>query len=202
MDRLGSLEIPETERLIKQAFDAGRRREAMEQAVRLYGPEILGYIASVLRDEDWARDVFARLCEDLWAGFDRFEWRSSFRTWAYRAARNAVVRARTRDRRPVRLDTRELDALPDVPRSTTRPHLRTENKLWLACFRDSLDPDEQTLLTLRIDRDLSWTDVALVLHGEQVLDDLPRATAQLRKRFERLKERLRRAAIEARSEER
>lgn len=194
---MDDLELPEAERAIKRAFDEGRRRDAMEHAVRLYGPELLGYITSVLRDEDWAREVFARLCEDLWAAFDRFEWRSSFRTWAYRAARNGVVSAATSRRRgPAQLDTEELQALPAVERSTTRPHFKTENKAWLASLRESLDPDEQTLLTLRVDREMSWNDVALVLHGEEALADLPRATAQLRKRFERLKERLRQAALE------
>ena len=193
---MNDLELPEAERAIKTAFDEGRRRDAMEQALRLYGPELLGYLTSVLRDEDWAREVYARLCEDLWAAFDRFEWRSSFRTWAYRAARNGAISARSGRRRPARLDTEDLQQIPAPERSTTRPYVKTENKAWLAQLRATLDPDEQTLLTLRIDRGMSWNDVAVVLGGEEALDDLPRASAQLRKRFERLKERLRQAAAE------
>ena len=168
----------------------------MDLAVRRYGPELLGYMISVLRSEDWARDVFAKLLEDLWKGFGAFEWRSSFRTWAYQAARNAVVKARTRDRRPARLDTEDMVALEAPEKSTTLPHLRTENKEWLARLREALDPDEQTLLTLRVDRKMAWNDVALVLLGDEAHEDLDRAAATVRKRFDRLKKRLREAALE------
>lgn len=190
------LDAPADEESIRAAFDAGDHREAMDRAVRRYGPELLGYMISVLRSEDWARDVFAKLLEDLWKGFETFEWRSSFRTWAYQAARNAVVKARTRDRRPMRLDTEDQAALQAPQKSTTLPHLRTENKEWLARLRAELDPDEQTLLTLRVDRKMAWNDVALVLLGDEAHEDLERASATVRKRFDRLKKRLRDAAID------
>jgi len=190
------LDAPADEKPIRAAFDAGDHREAMDRAVRRYGPELLGYMISVLRSEDWARDVFARMLEDLWKGFERFQWRSSFRTWAYQAARNAVVKAKTRDRRPVRLDTEDMAALEAPVKSTTLPHLRTENKEWLAALRAGLDPDDQTLLTLRVDRKMAWNDVALVLLGDEAHDDLERAAATVRKRFDRLKRRLRDAARE------
>ena len=192
---------PAGEEAIRAAFDAGDHRAAMDLAVRRYGAELLGYMISVLRSEEWAREVFARLLEDLWKGFERFEWRSSFRTWAYRAARNAVIRAKERDRRPARLDTETMAAIEAAPdKSTTLPHLRTENKEWLARFREGLDPDEQTLLTLRLDRRMSWNDVALVLLGDDAHEDLPRASATVRKRFDRLKQRLREAASQRASE--
>lgn len=189
-------DAPADEERIRAAFDAGDRREAMDLAVRRYGPELLGYMISVLRSEDWARDVFAKLLEDLWKGFERFEWRSSFRTWAYQAARNAVVKARTRDKRPARLDTEDMVAIEAPEKSTTLPHLRTENKEWLARLRAGLDPDEQTLLTLRVDRKMAWNDVAIVLLGDEAHEDPERAAATVRKRFDRLKKRLREAAIE------
>lgn len=193
---MSELDAPADEAPIRAAFDAGDHRAAMDLAVRRYGPELLGYMISVLRSEDWARDVFATLLEDLWKGFEGFEWRSSFRTWAYQAARNAVVKARTRDRRPARLDTEDMAVLQAPEKSTTLPHLRTENKEWLARLRAELDPDEQTLLTLRVDRKMAWNDVALVLLGDDALEDLDRSAATVRKRFDRLKRRLREAALE------
>jgi RNA polymerase sigma-70 factor (ECF subfamily) len=67
-------------------------------------------------------------------------------------------------------------------RSATAVHLRTETKTAVQKLRDELAPDEQTLLILRIDRDLGWREVAEVM-GEQ--------EATIRKRFERVKDRLR-----------
>jgi DNA-directed RNA polymerase specialized sigma24 family protein len=55
----------------------------------------------------------------------------------------------------------------------------------MAALRAELSPEDQTLLTLRVDRDLPWGDVA---------DILDEAEPALRKRFERLKLRLRELA--------
>jgi RNA polymerase sigma-70 factor (ECF subfamily) len=59
-------------------------------------------------------------------------------------------------------------------------------------LRESLDPEEQTLLILRVDKGMAWEDVAEVLRA----DGEPVAPAALRKRFERLKEKLGRLARE------
>ena len=51
-------------------------------------------------------------------------------------------------------------------------------------------------LVLRVDRGLPWADIAQVMLGEDAgADELTRCSAQLRKRFERLKIRLREVAI-------
>jgi RNA polymerase sigma-70 factor (ECF subfamily) len=57
-------------------------------------------------------------------------------------------------------------------------------------LRQALDPEERTLLVLRLDRELPWEEVALVLSG----DGAPLEPAALRKRFERLKGKLARMA--------
>jgi RNA polymerase sigma-70 factor (ECF subfamily) len=59
-------------------------------------------------------------------------------------------------------------------------------------LREELDPDEQTLLVLRIDRDMAWDEIAEVIHGPGADPrERTRQTASLRKRFERTKDRLR-----------
>ena len=66
-------------------------------------------------------------------------------------------------------------------------------------LRDHLPTDDQTLLILRVDRDLSWNEVALVMtyDGEAPTDDrVKRESARLRKRFELVKDRLRTLAEE------
>jgi RNA polymerase sigma-70 factor (ECF subfamily) len=59
-------------------------------------------------------------------------------------------------------------------------------------LRETLDPDDQTLLSLRLDRELEWEELAVVLSGEGT----PVTAVALRKRFERLKDRLGRLARE------
>ena len=67
------------------------------------------------------------------------------------------------------------------------PHLRTEVKSDVQKLREELTEEEQTLLILRVDRNLDWREVADILEIEE---------PALRKRFERLKDKLRRLAKE------
>jgi DNA-directed RNA polymerase specialized sigma24 family protein len=62
----------------------------------------------------------------------------------------------------------------------------------LEALRATLTPEEQSLLTLRVDRELSWREVAEVMAEEGRPADEP----ALRKRFGRLKEKLAGAARE------
>jgi len=59
-------------------------------------------------------------------------------------------------------------------------------------LRESLDSEEQTLLTLRLEKDMPWEEVAEVMRA----DGEPATPAALRERFERLKEKLGRLARE------
>jgi RNA polymerase sigma-70 factor (ECF subfamily) len=88
-------------------------------------------------------------------------------------------------------------ALTAQVRETTLVHLRTDVKDRVRALRARLAPDDQTLLVLRVDKDLGWRDIALVELGDDaptaVLD---RVAATLRKRFERVKQRLRELVAE------
>ena len=59
-------------------------------------------------------------------------------------------------------------------------------------LREHLDPDDQALLVLRVDKDLPWRDISLVFLGPESSEaELVRQAALLRKRFERVKTKLR-----------
>ncbi len=176
--------------------------EAATTALRRYGPELLGYLHAMAHTAADADELFSRLCEQLWKHLPTFRWESSVRTWAYVVARNllrAEARAAAGPRGKVEglRDTHASRIAADV-RSTTAIHLRTESKDALQRIRDRLDPDDRTLLILRVDRGMAWRDIAEVLHADEDIDPA-KASAALRKRFERLKERLRREMAEIRA---
>jgi hypothetical protein len=72
---------------------------------------------------------------------------------------------------------------------TYAPDGRAEKLMKL---RESLDHEEETLLTLRVDRAMPWEEVAGIIR----VDGEPATPAALRERFERLKEKLGRLARE------
>jgi RNA polymerase sigma-70 factor (ECF subfamily) len=188
---------------IRERLHAGDRDAAVTLAIRGYGPEILGFLTTTLRNGDVAADVFSQLCEDVWNGIGGFRGESSLRTWAYVLARHAAERHR-RDpyrRRAVPLSAHpSLSALEAEVRQSTATHQKSEVREAASRLRQELSEDDQTLLVLRIDRRLPWDDVARVFAGPGAATaEVKRHAAALRKRFERLKAELRKRVAGERS---
>ncbi len=173
---------------------------AATAAIDLYGGEVCGFLHAVARDDDLAAEAFAGFCEDLWRGLAGFRWEASLRTWSYALARNSLHRLRRDPRRRARNnialdDAREVIERAEQIRTATVQFMRTEVKDELRRLRDALDPDDHAILVLRIDRKMSWRDVARALPGDTD-ESVDRRAATLRKRFERAKTLLRSLATE------
>ncbi|HEY5920603.1 MAG TPA: sigma-70 family RNA polymerase sigma factor [Kofleriaceae bacterium] len=179
---------------IRSAHERGDMQEAVRRGLDIYQVEVYSFLCARLRSEADAHEVFSQLTEDIVRGITKFAWRASFRTWLYTLARNAAVRFETaRAQHAKRHDPISQVSDPiAVERSRTRPYLRTDVKDRFAALRESLSPEEQSLLVLRIDRDLSWDEVARIMYDGDEADDeeLQRHTTNLRQRFRQLKIRL------------
>jgi RNA polymerase sigma-70 factor (ECF subfamily) len=156
------------------------------------GPGLLGYLTAILRDDDDAREVLAAVAEHLLTAVTRFRGESTVKTWAYRIAWRTAMRFRDdpHRRRCAALHSSLAERLPAAERSSTAVYQRTATRDWLTQARSELSLEDQSLLTLRLDRGMSWADVAQVMAG----DDRSPDVAALRKRYERIKARLRQTA--------
>jgi len=162
---------------------------AATEALRAYGLPVLRYLRSMLHRDDAACEVFSELSKNLWAGLPRFRHEASFRTWMYKLAWTAAQdwRRRTARDHVRRLETTEEGKLVAEPRSTTPWHERTDARGRWQAIKASLSAEDRSLLVLRLEQRLSWREAAEVMasHGSAP------EPAALRKRFERLKHRLR-----------
>lgn len=178
---------------VRALRDAGDLHGAATEIIRHHGPRILRYLRSLLREEETAEDAFALFAEQIWTGLEGFRGDASVLTWSYTVAWRAALRQLRdpyrRRRRP--LEPGDYSRLVDEVRQSTLAHLRTEVRTGIARLRDSLQPEDQTLLYLRIDQQMAWKDVAEVLTAEGAVVE----EAALRKRFERVKRRLREIAV-------
>jgi RNA polymerase sigma-70 factor (ECF subfamily) len=196
-------EQTEREQQIRDACTAGQFEAAASVVIEGYGDEILSFLIARLRSPSDGREVFSMFAEDLWRGLPQFGWRCSMRTWAYTLARNAANRyasapQRIRGRNLTLSQSGQLSALVERVRSATHVYQQTAVKDRVRALREQLDPDDQMLLVLRVDRGMAWRDLAMAMAGEVELDDaaLEREAARLRKAFERVKDDLRRMATE------
>jgi len=193
------------ERDVLSCIDARDLKAAATLIVRGYGPEILGFLAARLTDETASSEAFSMFMEDLWRGLPAFECRSSVRVWAYTIARHAAIRLNAaphrRPKRNVPLSAPgALSKLAERVRTDTAPFLRTEFKDRVAKLRSQLSEEDRTLLVLRVDRALEWTDVARVFLPPDPPPSsraLTSEAAKLRKRFQLVKAKIRRMAAES-----
>ncbi|MFS8065043.1 MAG: RNA polymerase sigma factor [Byssovorax sp.] len=194
-------EREELEREIRRRLDQQDWTAAATLAIQGYGAEIFGFLLAFHRDEEDAAEVFSLFSERLWRDLSTFHGDCSFRTWAYVLARHAALNyrrdARRRQQRrrslPEGSAVSALSALVQQVRSDTASYLRSERKERFRALRESLPLEDQALLVLRVDRELAWNDLALVLNeqeGPLGEADLKREAARLRKRFQALKARL------------
>lgn len=193
---------PEIEQLVRSACERRDFDDAATVAVREYGPEILGVLAARLRSQSDASEVFSQFCEDFWRGLPDFRWQCSVRVWAYTLSRHAAVRylkaAHRRPGRNVPLSQHPAfeQVVQDV-RTTTAAHLKTENRSRMQKLREQLSDADQELLILRVDKQMSFREIAIVVAEQAPGGDagaLERAAARLRKRFQLAKDKLRRLA--------
>jgi len=195
-----STDAEPVEAAIRARFDAGDLDGTIAKALEAYADELYGFLIGLARERTQAEDAFSAACERIWRGLPKFRWDSTFRVWAYRIARNEFLRTtrevtRARKHTPIS-EIASVRAAIERTHSTTPIHERTEVKDRFAKLRAELDPEDHMLLGLRIDRKLPWTDIAKILANTE---DEPNAreVAALRKRYERLKTRLREAAKQA-----
>jgi RNA polymerase sigma-70 factor, ECF subfamily len=188
---------------LRAAVASGDVDGATRLAIETYGPELVRFLVSVLRDQTDAAEVFAVVAEAIWRKIGAFTWERTFRVWAFAIARRASLHHR-RDaaRRRARvepLSSAPIAAMVEQVRSATLSFLRTERKSRLDAIREELPPEDRALLFLRLDRRLSWNELALALCAESdaplAEERLKRESARLRKRFQLLKDRLRERAV-------
>ena len=186
---------------IRQSLAVGELEAAVSLILEGYGPEIFTYLLRSLRNEADASEVFSQFCENLWRGLGSFRERSSCRTWLFRLATNARADfwRNPKRRRERRLQTDEISKLEQRVRSMTLSSLSGRVEDRFARLRAALDRDEQSLLELRVEKEMGWLEIAEILSGteESISDDeLKSRAATLRQRYKRLKDKIRDMARE------
>jgi len=171
--------------------DSGDVRGAAEASIQGYGQTVFRYLSRMLEPDD-ALDVLQQWAEDVWRGLPGFRRECRLRTWAFRLAYHAASRFH---RDPYRA---RKERLPSTAASRLAVSIAQSSAMAGEARREqlrkleaALPPEDRALLHLRHERELSWDDTAEILSAG---DGPPVTAVALRKRYERIKERLGRMA--------
>jgi RNA polymerase sigma-70 factor (ECF subfamily) len=194
-DASGSRSL-KTSRKLDQEVEAYLRADDIEAAaarvIGACGPAILGYLRVALGNEDAAQRAFTAFSGAVWQRLRRYRGECEIRVWTYRLA----FQCAQRQRRTLRSTRSGPDRSGETRRRALgRTRTATVESMALAehaeLLRRELSVAEQTLLTLRLDKQLSWAEIALVLG----ISGASKSDAVAQGRFEKLVARLHRLAI-------
>ncbi|MFT3916900.1 MAG: sigma-70 family RNA polymerase sigma factor [Anaeromyxobacteraceae bacterium] len=170
---------------------SGDEAGAAELALRDHGPAVLRYLLGLLRDPDDADDAFSMFAEQVWRRIGTFRGPGGFEVWLFRIAFREAMRLRDEAWRRRKRALPSTDAHRIAAEVRRTASVSRERRLdALEQLRAALSLEDQHLLVLRVDHGLSFGEIAGTLgEGEAPLEE-----ATVRKRYERAKARLARAA--------
>lgn len=149
------------EALVKEFLKGSR--EAFSELVKRHSRPLTTMILRMVRDQEEAKDISQKVFMRAFTGLPRFMLASSFKTWLYTIAINAV-RDHLRSRKP-QMASEKLD---DVPDGKASPWERLDDARNLERMRDAIDqlPEKQRItMQLRIYEEMEYREIASVLGG-------------------------------------
>lgn len=165
----------------------GAQDAAATIVIQALGPGVHRFLGAALGDWALADDAYALFCEWAWRSLPSYRERSRLRIWCFGVAVNAARRVREEPwRRRAQIFSTEGMARLVAHRTSTSAMERERLATGLEAVRAELTEDDRHLLALRLDERLSWPEIEEVLRDGEAAP----SAAALRKRFERLKERI------------
>jgi len=139
--------------------------EAFSELVRRHSKPLTMMILKIVRDSEEARDISQAALLKAYESLPRFLMASSFKTWLYRIALNAV-KDYLRKRKPQTFP----DVLDDLPNRDPPAPDQLDKARYLERLRSAIEelPEKQRLtLQLRIYEEMNYKAIADVLGGTE-----------------------------------
>ena len=144
------------------ALDEGDAARAAQRALDVYGAEVFGFLTRVLDPVSAAREAYAQFGARVGDGIASCDRRIGLRVWSYAIARTALMAQREK---AGSFSGRPPPAHLPEPTTTQPRRPTTALRGALSRLRDALSPDDRDLIVLRVDRALSFGDLAVVFLG-------------------------------------
>ena len=153
----------EADHLVCEAIDRGDKRAALEMLMDGYGDCIHRFCVDLVREVALAEDIVQTVFVHAFQHLDRYERRSSVRTWLFTIARNRCYDELRRGRRWRRLLVWPGD-LPDPPApAPLMGAAQLEDEQWRAAFSGCLgclDLQSRECVVLRFGHGMSYEEIA------------------------------------------
>ncbi len=137
---------------------------AFEELVKKYQREVYGLTCRIVMDSEEAKDLTQQAFLQAFMHIRDFRQQSQFRTWLFRIAINQsynYLKSKKKFGDPV--DTQEMDLVDDSSPETDLVAQDEHRRLYEAL--DRLPAKQRAVLTLKLERGLSYQEISQVLGG-------------------------------------
>ncbi|MFH1379134.1 MAG: sigma-70 family RNA polymerase sigma factor [bacterium] len=150
--------------LIQQAAQGDM--EAFEHIYRQTSSFVYSLALRIIKNQDHAQDITQDVFIRIYKSLKSFGFKSSFKTWIYRitinTALNALAKLSKEEFKQGDYDI-ALETVQDTPHIEEDLHKEQNEKL-ITSLLDRLNPNQRICVILREIDDLSYEDIAHVLH--------------------------------------
>lgn len=158
----------DAEILLIERCQAGDR-QAFEEIFYLYRDDVFRFSYLVVRDTSLAQDVVQEAFLKVFRSIEKFQFRSSFKSWLYRVAVNEAITILRR--RKVKED---LEPMPDISNDRAAANatrdwqpeeavLESEERQLLRWAIGQLDPVHRSVVVLKYFHEFSDTEIGAII---------------------------------------
>ncbi len=133
-------------------------KNAMNEIYKVYAPALNGFIRLFLADPNDVADIIHDTMLEVWRKADRFEGRSSLKTWIFSIAKNKSI---DRNRKHARLKYSDelIDIKDDALNAAELFNLSQETSVVRKAV-EQLKPDHRRAIHLSFFEDLTYKEIA------------------------------------------
>jgi RNA polymerase sigma-70 factor (ECF subfamily) len=141
---------------------AAGERQALDTLYQRYAPPLFGYLLTLTSDRGLAEEILQDTFVAAWRAAERFEGRSSVKTWLFGIGRRQAYNS-LRRRNLALMDDTALDQTPSDEPEPEMATLQNADRQALTAAIEQLRPVHREVLLLAFVHDLSYAEMAELL---------------------------------------
>jgi RNA polymerase sigma-70 factor (ECF subfamily) len=138
---------------------AVEREKIVHRALIQFESALIGYAASIVKDEDRAKDVvqdtFIKLYEQ-----DPEKVKESLKAWLFTVCRNRCFDVIRKEKRMINVEDDQLTVIRDVEDDPSRAAERADEHSNVIKFLDRLPQNQREVIRLKFEGDMSYKEIS------------------------------------------
>lgn len=131
----------------------------VERAIKDFQSALINYAASIIRDQEKAKDIVQETLIKLYQQ-DPEKVSQSLKAWLFTVCRNRCFDVMRREKRMTNMDEKTLDVIQDSSDDPGRAAEKADQRVQILSFLDRLPENQREVIRLKFEGDLSYKEIS------------------------------------------